>query len=482
MIDMFLFSTVTMTIETKSRKKLGVGIVGYGNVGKGAVEYWYTSGNPELEGFKLMAIGVKDIARVRRIPGIQDKYSDDIVNKFPRPKITSNILEDIIMSPDIDIVIDVVGGDGNSNAQSMSYIREALKNGKQVITANKSNLAKDLAGLTELANQNRVNLQYEASVCGSIPIIQTIRNYFSNDNVKKVVGILNGTSNYILTQMHKGGSFEDALLGAQEAGFAEKDSSGDTGGSDAANKLAILTNIAFRTSINLSKIKVEGITNIDADDIYYVQDVLRVTTGKKYAIKPLAIAERIGNALDMRVHPAYISEDHPLFGIDNALNAVCLVGQYGETHVMSGKGAGPVPTGFAVISDLLQVGRKVRAGFVDNFSEFGSGIDNLVVPETSGYVEPLVPVTRGFIKSVSPEHICGVLAAKARILADNKISIRQWYNFINRETGSLDESLPDVFLIDPVSEERIFYAIEGLKEEECVLGDPKYLREDITKR
>ena len=440
--------------------KIKVGLIGYGNVGRGFAEYFYNSGNPELDSFSLSAIGIKDIKKERN---------------FPSTFVTTNSLDDIVRKSDIKIIIDGVGGDAESNKCSLKYIEEALKHGKHVITANKHNLSRNFYRLVKMAEDNKVNLEYEASVCGCIPVIQTMREYYTNDCIKKIVGIVNGTSNYILTEMHKGMSFNDALSEAKIRGYAEADHFADISGEDSADKIAILANIAFRMPINPENISIEGIDHIDPDMFFYVRDNLKLRTNKYHTIKSLAIAEMKEGKLDLRVHPAYIREDHPLYGVNGVLNAICIVGEYGNINVLKGPGAGSIPTGFAVASDLIKVGRKIQRGIIDNFLPRFNGdnkdIDQILLGNNR--------VTSGFIKSCSLEHKTGVLAQKSNILANRGISIRDWFNFVERETDDLQEIIPDIFLIEASPENLIYSAVNELsKEDVCRSSRVTYLRED----
>ncbi len=444
-------------------KRINVGLIGYGSVGSGFTEYFYKSNNANLEQFNLAAIGIKDIKKER---------------DFPMTKITTNSLYDIIRNASIDIVVDTVGGDEESNQCSFEFMEAALKHGKHVITANKSTLAQHLPYLVGLAEQHQVNLEYEASVCGSIPIVQSMKDYYINDKITKIIGILNGTSNYILTQMQKWKSYAEALAEARQLRIAEADSSADVNGKDVADKLAILAMLAFGIPLSPKDITIEGIEYLDKDDFFYVRDNLRLRTGKEHTIKLLGIAELRETMLDLRVHPAYIRADHPLYGVDDTLNAVCITGKYGTVSVLKGVGAGSLPTGFAVASDLIRVGKKIQRGIVENF------VPRAPPKEALALEHRLVGehrMTVGYIKSDSPEHKVGILAQKSTILAKHGISIKDWFNFVERETGDPEEIIPDIFLIEKARENAITAALDDFaKQEICASGKVTYLREDDT--
>ncbi len=440
--------------------KINIGLIGYGNVGKGVVDYFADSHNPELDSYRLVRIGVKDGNKCRDMRGFS---------------MTTNPLEDIIGDPSIQIVLDTVGGNKEYNGASMMFVTSALEKGKHVVTCNKSNLAYNLGFLTDLACRHNANLQYEASVCGGIPVIRNMRAHFSNDNITKIVGIINGTSNYILTQMHQGKSYGDALAEAQGEGFAEKDPSSDVKGDDAQFKLAILASLGFHTLIRPEMVQKEGISDpatkdkevfITNYDIFYVQDIISARRCKKHVIKPIALAEIKDGKLELRVCPAIIDEDHPLFGADNSINRICIRGEYSGTQIFGGPGAGGTPTGYAVISDMFEIGKKIQNKVVDGVPDFSRKFEILENPETLGY-----------IKSVSPEHQTRVFERKARALGDQNIDVRDITNCHEFEKDP-KALIPDMFSIERTPENNIKRAIQQMRELDCVQGPVVYVRED----
>ncbi|NBO78723.1 MAG: homoserine dehydrogenase, partial [Actinobacteria bacterium] len=267
---------------------------------------------------QLVGIGVKDSSKPR--PGI------------PQELITSNISE--LIAKDIDILVEVMGG----IEPARTHILDAMSRGISVVTANKELLAKDGATLYAAAEKNNVDLYFEASVAGAIPLLRPLRESLVGDKVLKVLGIVNGTTNYILTKMDEtGASFKDALQEAQKLGYAEADPTADVEGHDAAAKAAILAQLAFHTRVTIDDVFVEGITKVSANDVLAAKEM-------GYVIKLLAISERLDDdSVVVRVHPAMIPRSHPLASVREAFNAVFVVAEAAGSLMFYGQGAGGAP-------------------------------------------------------------------------------------------------------------------------------------------
>lgn len=269
----------------------------------------------------------------------------------------------IIGNKDVDIVVEVIGGIEPAN----TFLTDALKAGQSVVTANKELVSTNGQELFEIASDNYVRLEYEASVAGAIPIIRPMRDSLSGDKVTRVMGILNGTTNFILTKMtDEGADFEPVLQLAQELGYAEADPTADVGGLDAAAKTAILGSIAFDTVITRDQVTTEGITEITAEDI-------NIAKRLGFVIKLLGFAERIdshnnGQAIAVRVHPTWVEKEHPLATVRGAYNAVFVEAEAAEQLMFYGPGAGSLPTASAVVGDVVSAARgrlaKERIGKV----------------------------------------------------------------------------------------------------------------------
>jgi homoserine dehydrogenase len=308
-------------------------MLGYGTVGSGVVELLHSNKDRFVkgmnEGLSLSKILVRDVG----------KYSG---NKYSA-KITDNF--DEVMRGDVDIVVEAMGG----VYPSYDYVKKALESKKHVVTANKDLIAEHGAKLLDIANINGVELRFEASVGGGIPILKSISDCLIGNNISSVKAILNGTTNYILSKMNdEGMQYEDALKAAQELGFAEADPSSDVLGLDAARKLSILSTLAFQKKVDWKTINVKGINDIDSDDF-------RFANRKGYSIKLLAIGKMIEGSVYASVAPVMVRADSQLGGIHNEYNAVLVEGDAVGDVMFSGKGAGMMPTASAIFGDIADI-------------------------------------------------------------------------------------------------------------------------------
>ena len=322
----------------------------------------------------------------------------------PDELLTSD-LKSIVNDPQVDLVIELLGG----IEPARELILTALKNGKSVVTANKALLAKHGAELYAAADNAKVDLYYEAAVAGAIPILRPLRESLVGDQVLKVMGIVNGTTNYILTKMDENGAaFEDALREAQKLGFAEADPTADVEGGDAAAKAAILAGLAFHSRVTDLDVYKEGISNISATDV-------KVAKAMDLVIKLLAIADVTDEgAIAVRVHPALISRSHPLASVRDSYNAVFIESASAGQMMFYGRGAGGEPTASAILGDLVAVARNKLAG--------GSG------PAESDYADrKIVKIgdtkTRYLIR-LNVADKPGVLESVAHVFASHKVSIQ----------------------------------------------------------
>jgi homoserine dehydrogenase len=321
--------------------ELRVGLLGCGVVGQGVLR---------LSQDNARAIE----ARLGRPVRIQRVYLRP--TSKARPHLPAALISDdprhVYAADDIDIVVELMGGIETAG----QLIEAALRAGKPVVTANKALLAERAHELIALANQCGLDLYFEAAVGGGIPVIRTLRESLASDGVTAIRAILNGTSNYILSQMSRRGlGFAEALKGAQEAGFAEADPTLDVGGGDAAHKLAILTTLAFGVRLKTAQIITEGITNVDAIDIQFAKRF-------GYVFKPLAIAEAFEDgSLGLRVHPALVPESSIMAHVTDALNTVHIAAEALGPCILTGRGAGAGPTAVSVVSDVIDIGRNLLA-------------------------------------------------------------------------------------------------------------------------
>ncbi|UCD56547.1 MAG: homoserine dehydrogenase, partial [Candidatus Hydrogenedentota bacterium] len=308
-------------------KEIGVGIIGLGVVGSGVYETLmrYSDEIARRTGVKLAVRKAADLEESRRRQlGIRDE-------------VFTKSAQDVINNASVDVVVELIGG----YSAAGEYIVESLNNHKHVVTANKLLLAKQGAELVELASKNGVDLYFEASVAGGIPILKALREGLAGNEINYVFGIVNGTCNYILSRMtYDKMGFERALKEAQKKGFAEADPTLDIEGEDSAHKLAILASIAFNMRVDLSDVYVEGIRNITHEDVEYADEL-------GYVIKLLAIAKRTGNEIEVRVHPTLVPEASLLASVRDEFNALLVEGNVVGTTMYYGRGAGKRPAASA---------------------------------------------------------------------------------------------------------------------------------------
>lgn len=326
------------------RKKIGVGILGFGTVGTGVI--------------RILNDNAEEIRNRLGIPLVLVKVADLDLNRDRGVTVDRLILtreaDEVLSHPDVDIVVELIGG----HQPAKDLILKAFKHGLPVVTANKALLADDGEEIYRAARESGVDLGFEASVGGGIPILRAIREGLSADRIESIYGIINGTANYILSKMtHEGRSFSDVLQEAQAAGFAEANPSLDVDGFDTAHKLCILVALAFGTPVSMKSIFTEGIGAVQSMDVSFAKEL-------GYRVKLLAIAKRLEESIDARVHPTMIPEGHPMASVEGVFNAIQIVGNaVGET-LFYGKGAGAMPTGSAVVGDLIEVARNLLHGSV----------------------------------------------------------------------------------------------------------------------
>ncbi len=314
-------------------KRVGVAILGLGVVGSGT--YQILTQNREFyektQGVQLFVASVLEINRERaQAAGV------------PEELLASNIAE-VVSNPDVNIIAECIGG----TTAAKDYVLAALNVGKTVVTSNKELYAKYSHELERAAKRQHAGLYFEASCVGGVPVIRTLLDGLQANRISSIMGIINGTTNYILTKMtNEGVSYNDALRQAKELGYAEADPSADVEGFDAAYKLSILSSLAFHTKVPFHKVVREGITGISAED---------VADGKAlgYVLKLLAIGKQSADGVEVRVHPAFVRKDHPLAAVSDSFNAVYVTGDAVGDVMLYGRGAGALPTGSAIVSDII---------------------------------------------------------------------------------------------------------------------------------
>lgn len=405
-----------------------VGLLGFGVVGTGA--YRMLNENREAishrTGVRIEVVkaGVRNINKKR-----------DISVDF----LTTD-LDSIVNDPSISVILELMGG----LEPAGRLIEQALRNGKHVVTANKELLSKHGARLVHLASQRGLDLHFEAAVGGGIPLIQPMKHQLSGNKVLKVMGILNGTTNYILTKMAvEGSEFGDALKEAQDKGYAEADPTSDIEGFDAQYKLAILSSIAFNKEVSPDGVYREGITNVSKTDMRYAKML-------GFKIKLLGIVERLeSGSILARVHPTFVKSDHPLASVDGVYNAVWLQGDYVGDVMFSGRGAGARPTGSAVVGDLIDVCRNIRLGGSGNVLPYDEKITTAPIDQLK---------SKYYLRMVIQDRP-KALGCIATVFGNCNVSISAM------EAGPLGERnlIEIVFLIHPCYEHEFNRALKALR-------------------
>ncbi len=361
----------------------------------------------------------------------------------PRPFDAALVTTDasrLLNDPDVDIIVEVIGGEH----PALEYIRAALENGKYVVTANKEVMAKHGPSLLKLAREHDVDLLYEASVGGGIPIIAPLKRDLVGNRVLSLAAIINGTTNYILTSMSRDGAdFGDALKRAQELGYAEANPANDVEGEDARYKLAILASLAFHTEIHPDEIYREGITNLTAKDFRYAAEL-------GYAIKLLALAKWSEDGIQARVHPSFLPADAPLAKVDGVLNAVQVEGDLTGRVLFQGPGAGSFPTTSAVIADLLDAAQSIIGGRRETHTP----------DKATAKIVPMSELNTRFYIRVTVADQPGVLGQIAFCLGEAGISIA---SVIQKEAHADARTAELVIMTHEAREESMQQALQAVR-------------------
>ncbi len=431
-------------------RKINVGLIGFGTVGTGVVKVLKENAGVIRDrlGLELVLkrVADKDTARDRGV-----KLADGV--------LTPNA-SDVLDDPEIDIVIELVGGTGVAR----TFIMDALDKGKHVVTANKALLSTHGKEIFSRAVEKGCDIGFEASVGGGIPIIKALREGLCANRINSIYGIINGTANYILSKMtNEGGKFEDVLRRAQEKGYAEADPTYDVEGVDTAHKLAIMINLAYGTNVNLGDIYTEGISPISQIDIKFAREF-------GYKIKLLAITKASGGTIEARVHPTMIPAAHPMAAVDGAYNAIDVIGDQVGSVMLYGLGAGMTPTASAVVADVMDIARNISAGVKNRLAPLGHTpgavrdikIKEMDSLETSYYLRFLAldkPGALSRISGVLGEHNISISSV---IQKDRKIGgavplVIVTHNALERE---LRAALAEIQKMDIIHDRIIYIRIE----------------------
>ena len=377
-------------------KRINVALLGLGTVGSGVYKVMKNQ-LPEMP-HKLNAELVITKILVRHPERYQESVED--------PSVLTTDFQEILEDPSISIVVEVIGG----IEPACTYIMQALKAGKNVVTANKDLMAVKGGELLELADENGRELRFEASVAGGIPIISPLKDSLAANEITEIIGIVNGTTNFILSKMtDEGVDYKPTLAEATDLGYAEADPTADVEGYDAGRKLAIMASIAFHSRVTFDDVYTEGITGITAKDIAYAK-----TLG--WVIKLLAVARNTGDGIEARVHPMLIPQQHPLSTVAGSYNAVFVHGDAVGDVMFYGRGAGEMPTASAVMGDVFSVARHTV------YETKGSTKDNVYrkIP-----IKTIDEIRSRYFLRMEVEDKPGVLATIASIFGNNSVSIEQ---------------------------------------------------------
>ena len=401
------------------QNKINIGLIGAGTVGGGTYkilkenfsEIFRKTGKEII----VFALAEKDLKRAKEI--VDDKtivYEDAF---------------DIVKDKNIHVIIELIGGTGVSK----NLVEEAIKNNKHVITANKALIAMHGEELVSLAREHNVNLAYEAAVAGGIPIIKSVREGLAGNKIEWIVGILNGTTNYILTEMKENNlAFDVALKQAQDLGFAEADPSFDIEGVDAAHKITILASIAFGIPINFNAVHIEGISNLEQKDIIFAEEI-------GYKIKLLGITKHHHDSVELRVHPTLIPEKKLVANVDGPMNAVLVQGNMVGPTLYYGAGAGAEPTASAVVADIIDLARNLESTSTTHIPILGF-IKDEIKPKKILLIED---ITSEFYLRFSMQNESGVVEKIKQVFELHSIGI----GVIVQKEIQKDDGIIDIILV-----------------------------------
>ena len=427
-------------------KIIKVGLIGFGTVGTGVAKIMLGDVKPHLRGrnfgLELVKIADLDITSDRGVP-------------LPEGILTTDV-DEVLTDPEINIVIELIGG----YEPAKSFTLRAFENGKSVITANKALLAKYGHELFRAAAKANVSYMFEAAVCGGIPIIRGIVDGLNANEIQSIYGILNGTTNYILTGMARDGSdYGEVLSRAQKLGYAEADPTSDVSGDDTRNKLVIIARLAFGADLDVDTVYCEGIENICIDDIKYASEL-------NYKIKLLAIAKKHHDGrVEARVHPTFVPSESILAYVEDEFNAVEIYGDAVGREVFYGKGAGMYPTGSAVVSDTVSVASSI-------ITDAPTNVSRIILNGTGPEMIDISQLTMRYYLRFMVKDQPGVLTQISKIFADQKISIE---SVIQKGTSDMNH-VPLVIMTHEASEGDMQKAMKQFSQLEVVKGNVQLIR------
>jgi len=422
-------------------KPVKIGICGLGTVGSGTFNV-LTRNQREISARAGTEIIIEQVGARRDNPACDTSSSN-----------VSRDVFDVVRNPDIDLVVELIGGTGIAK----ELVEEAIANGKHVVTANKALIAEFGNELFAKAEAKGVTISYEAAVAGGIPIIKALREGLSANKVEWLAGIINGTGNFILTEMRdKGRDFADVLKEAQELGYAEADPTFDVEGIDAAHKLVILASIAFGMPLQFDSIFTEGISEIAPEDVIYAGEL-------GYSIKHLGVARQSAAGVELRVHPTLIPKKSLIANVDGVMNAVMVKGDAVGPTMYCGPGAGAEPTASAVVADIVDMARVLGAEQVQGVAHLGFASAALQdIP-----VLPIEDVETAYYLRMTALDKPGVLSEVTQILSDSGISIEA---VIQKEPSAGAAQVPLILLTNRTQEKNLLAAVAKIEALEAIAG------------
>ena len=427
---------------------INVGIIGFGTVGVGTFEV-LTKNREIITNRVGMDVVVKKIADL--------DIETDRGAEVHRSLFTREAM-DLIDDPDIDIIVELIGG----TTKAKEYILKAIERGKNVVTANKALLAECGKEIFEAAERYGIGLAFEASVGAGIPIIGALKGGLSANRIQTILGILNGTSNFILTKMAKDGlSYTQAVQDAVNLGFAEDPPTLDVDGTDAAHKLAVLLSINFGTTAPFEDIYREGIDSLTPDDIRFAREF-------GYSIKLLAIARMLDDRLEARVHPAMIPKTHILANVNFEYNAIYIDGDFVGPNLYYGLGAGKNSTGSAVAADIMDLSRQIRMGLKGSVPPLG----HIHPPDTEITIQPMEELITSYYLRVTALDSPGVLSKISGILGENHIGISS----VIQKGRQINGSVPIVMLTHEARESDVRKAVLLMNNLDILTGKTVMIR------
>ncbi len=406
-------------------KPVNIGILGLGTVGKGAVEVLQNNA-AEIS---------RRLGREVNIFMVSSRDTEKAHSICPPQTLITNDPFEVVRHPEVDIVAELFGG----TDLARQLVLEALQQGKHVVTANKKLLAEYGNEIFALAEQNNLMVQFEAAVAGGIPIIKALREGLAANNIQSIAGIINGTSNFILTEMReKGSAFADVLKEAQALGYAEADPTFDIEGHDAGHKITIMSALAFGTPVNFEACYLEGISRLESRDIQYAEEL-------GYRIKLLGITRKTEAGIELRVHPTLVPESRLIANENGVMNAVRVdANMVGET-LYYGPGAGALPTASSVVADIIDISRLITA-------DSGNRVPHLAFQPSQVQEQRILPIdeiTSSYYLRVQVEDKPGVLGRIAGLLADENVSIEALI-----QKGVQDDSTPEIVILTHSTQEK----------------------------